>query len=221
MAEAVIIVLGVILLAGLLYHEKNESGSRRLINKVALSALFVLAALVQVHPQPAYSIYILIGLVFCLAGDACLAMPQARAFLLGLVAFLIGHVFYTLAFIALTGLSGWKTAALINFAAISFWVFYRLRPRLGNMMVPVLAYVVVITAMLCGAWVVLEDFRLGLPGRVLVFAGATLFYLSDIFVARDRFVGKRYLNRLIGLPLYYGGQFLLAFSTGRMESMVF
>jgi uncharacterized membrane protein YhhN len=42
--------------------------------------------------------------------------------------------------------------------------------------------------------------------------GASLFYLSDLFVARNRFVKKEYVNRLVGLPLYYTGQYLLALS---------
>jgi len=46
--------------------------------------------------------------------------------------------------------------------------------------------------------------------------GATCFYFSDLSVARDRFVQKGYINRLIGLPLYYLGQFLLAFSLGAL-----
>jgi hypothetical protein len=47
-----------------------------------------------------------------------------------------------------------------------------------------------------------------------VLSGAIVFYLSDIFVARDTFVRSEYSNRLIGLPLYYLGQFLFAFSIG-------
>ena len=44
--------------------------------------------------------------------------------------------------------------------------------------------------------------------------GAVLFYLSDIMVARDRFVAPGFANRLVGLPLYFGGQLLLAWSAG-------
>ena len=51
-------------------------------------------------------------------------------------------------------------------------------------------------------------------GTLLVLGGALSFYFSDIFVARDRFLKNQFLNRLIGLPLYYLGQFLLAFSIG-------
>lgn len=45
-------------------------------------------------------------------------------------------------------------------------------------------------------------------------AGAVAFYVSDVFVARDRFMKGGFVNRLVGLPLYYAGQFLIAFSLG-------
>ena len=63
---------------------------------------------------------------------------------------------------------------------------------------------------------VLGDFSIQSTGRLLVFSGATSFYLSDICVARQQFVKDTYLNRAVGLPLYYLGQFLLAFSVGRL-----
>jgi len=43
------------------------------------------------------------------------------------------------------------------------------------------------------------------------------FYISDLFVARDRFFKTEFSNRLLGLPLYYAGQFLLAFSVGLIK----
>jgi uncharacterized membrane protein YhhN len=67
--------------------------------------------------------------------------------------------------------------------------------------------------MLAAAWTVAVA-EPGVSGRRLLRA-AVLFYLSDITVARDRFVtGPRFLNRLVGLPLYYSAQFLFAFSIG-------
>jgi hypothetical protein len=68
--------------------------------------------------------------------------------------------------------------------------------------------------MVIGAWTVLGDAKLNYTGRLLVFTGAVCFYLSDLFVARDRFLKSEFANRLIGLPMYYVGQFLLAFSVG-------
>jgi len=79
---------------------------------------------------------------------------------------------------------------------------------------PVLAYVLVITLMLSGAWAVFQDSTFSAGGRAFLFAGALCFYLSDILVARDRFIRAEFSNRLLGLPLYYAGQFLLAFPPG-------
>ncbi|HDP24776.1 MAG TPA: lysoplasmalogenase, partial [Deltaproteobacteria bacterium] len=45
------------------------------------------------------------------------------------------------------------------------------------------------------------------------------FYISDIFVARNRFVKQEFINRALGLPLYYLGQFLIAFSLGQLASL--
>ncbi len=82
------------------------------------------------------------------------------------------------------------------------------------MMVPVIVYLIVITLMLAGAWAVFGVPGLETTGRWFILIGALCFYLSDLFVARQRFVTEQYLNRLIGLPLYYVGQFLIAFSVG-------
>lgn len=68
--------------------------------------------------------------------------------------------------------------------------------------------------MVVGACTVLGDRWLTVSGKMMVFWGAVSFYFSDVFVARDRFLRPEFFNRLIGLPLYYCGQFLLAFSAG-------
>jgi uncharacterized membrane protein YhhN len=138
-------------------------------------------------------------------------------FLLGLVSFLLGHVFYGLSFFHVADLSvlAWIGAGvgLLVSSAAFFW----LRPHLGSMLIPVIAYVIVITIMVVGAWSVVGDVNLNLSGRLLVFIGALSFYVSDLFVARDRFVKEGFTNRLLGLPLYYLGQFLLAFSVGAVR----
>jgi uncharacterized membrane protein YhhN len=85
------------------------------------------------------------------------------------------------------------------------------------MNIPVLLYIVVIIVMLSEAWSVFIDSGLTMSGRIMVVGGALLFYISDLFVARDRFIKKEFFNRFIGLPLYYAGQFILAFSVGVLQ----
>jgi uncharacterized membrane protein YhhN len=154
------------------------------------------------------------GLVFCLGGDVFLALPQKKAFMLGLVSFLVGHVFYVIGFFSVAGFSGWTWVSLVLAGAISFLVYRWLRSHLGKMKGPVIGYMVVITVMVCAASSLLGAADFSLSGRVMAFAGAVAFYLSDVFVARDRFMKNEFVNRLVGLPMYYAGQFLIAFSLG-------
>jgi uncharacterized membrane protein YhhN len=137
--------------------------------------------------------------------------------MLGLVSFLIGHVFYVIGFFSLAGFSGWTWVSLVMAGAVSSLVYRWLSPHLGKMKGPVIGYVVVITIMVCAASSVLGSAALSLSGRVMAFAGAVAFYFSDVFVARDRFMKKEFINRLAGLPMYYAGQFLIAFSLGFLK----
>lgn len=92
------IPLAVFLLAVLLYFEKSGNQKGKLPTKTLLSCLFIFTALVQPHPDPGYFYLLLTGLIFCLGGDVFLALPQDRAFLMGLVSFLLGHVWYVISF---------------------------------------------------------------------------------------------------------------------------
>ncbi len=209
-----IIILGAILLVGLLFFENKENLRGKLPTKSLLSALFVLCAGIQPHPEPTYFRLIFVGLVFCLGGDMLLALPQDRMFRLGLIAFVVGHLFYIAAFVHLAKpnpMTFWGAGFTLAVSSASYvW----LRRYLGRMHAPVVFYIIVISGMLCGAWSVLGMEVLSWGGRGLVFVGALCFYGSDLFVARDRFINKTFTNRLIGLPLYYAGQFMIAISVG-------
>jgi|SRR5271157_2668695 len=214
MADIVLLVLALALLAGLLMAEKQTRTGHILAFKTPLSALFVATALIQPHPIQSYYLWVLAGLVWGLVGDVCLAMKGNTAFRAGLISFLLGHILYAMAFLGLTRPSDWLTFGHLFIVAVSFGVFYWLRPHLGSMLVPVCLYIVVISVKMAAAWAAFLNPELAPKGAWALFLGALCFYFSDIFVARDRFVKSQFLNRLLGLPLYYGGQFLLAFSVG-------
>ncbi len=207
-----IIVAGAVLLVGLLIAEKKESLKGKLMTKPLASLGFIMLAMVQSHPVPTYYYWILAGLVFCLGGDVFLALPQKPMFLVGLISFLLGHVLYVFGFLALVSISAWIQVETLIIICISTAVFIWLKPHLGSMLVPVVVYVTVISLMLIGALAVFNSSTIAPGGRNLVMVGAVLFYLSDLSVARNRFVKKEYVNRLVGLPLYYTGQYLLALS---------
>lgn len=214
MLNAAIITLAVLLLILLLYNVKKDNRRSILFTKTTLSSLFIILAILQPHASARYYQFILIGLVLCLGGDVFLALSQKHMFLVGLISFLLGHVFYIIAFITVSPAYPGLWAEYFITLVISGRVYFWLRPNLGSMNYPVLIYIAIITIMLCASWSILFNTELARTGRIIVFAGAFLFYTSDVFVARNRFVKSEFLNPVIGLPLYYAGQFLLAFSVG-------
>jgi len=218
MTTLLIVCSGIVLLAGLLYFEKRKQLRGLLPAKTLLSVLFVICAAVQPHPGQVYFLFVFGGLLCCLAGDILLALPQEKMFLFGLIAFLTGHVFYVVAFFDLAELNHWTIIGTVITFGLSAGIYAWLRPHLGSMHVPVVLYIVVISCMLCGAWSVLGTKAVSLSGCALVFVGAVCFYVSDLFVARDRFLEEAFINRLLGLPLYYAGQFMIALSVGTVIS---
>jgi uncharacterized membrane protein YhhN len=130
---------------------------------------------------------------------------------------LLGHVFYIFSFFHVADFNLWTWIGAAISLIVGGGVFVWLRPHLGSMLPPVIAYIAVISVMVVGAWTTMGDAGLSVSGRLLVFIGALSFYFSDVFVARERFIKAEFANRLAGLPLYYCGQFLLAFSVGLLR----
>ena len=218
MLRYILIVVAAGLLAGLVWAESTGNNWLALGFKMPLSILFVITALLQPKVLPRYFKFVLIGLILGLVGDVFLALPGLTAFRVGLVAFLAGHILYILAFSILTRRADWINPVNILIIAISGCVYLWLLPHLGKMLVPVTFYILVISVMVAGAWAAFRYSRVRRLGAWFILAGAVFFYVSDIFVAHQRFVMEQFYNRLFGLPLYYTAQFLLAFSVGLVKS---
>lgn len=210
MLFVLLVVAAAAVVALLWFGERTANQRVKWILKPVASALFIVAALLQ-GPQGRYDGLIVAGLVLSAVGDIALIPRDRRAFLGGLVAFLLAHVAYTLAFAERADPLALPPACLLVICLASVALYLHFRPHLGRMRAPVAAYVVVITVMLAAAWAVAAQ-SWDVTGWQVA-AGATLFYLSDVTVARSRFVpGAGFANRAIGLPLYYVAQFLLALS---------
>ena len=214
MLNVAIALAAALLLSALLHFERARDTRGVLPVKTALSCLFILTAAVQPHPLQRYDVFVLIGLAFCLGGDVFLALPGERAFMPGLVCFLAGHLAYCAGFFQAGSLNEWVWIGAAFCVVLGGVIYRRPLPHLGTMKLAVLLYVIVISAMVLGAIAVAGSRQLPPAGRALALSGALFFYFSDIFVARDRFLEKQFFNRLVGLPMYYLGQFMLAFSVG-------
>ena len=168
-----------------------------------------------------YSVLILLGLVFSLTGDVLLIPPdQPKAFLAGLVAFLLAHLLYIAAFVHLQT-SFLKSAsvpaevvAALALALVAAVVYSYLRPGLGRMRLPVIAYMVVISVMVHRALAIAWVHSGPMTQPTLIGAGALLFYLSDAILAvnKFRFGGELRHYKLLNLSTYYAGQLLIALS---------
>ncbi len=209
-----LIGLALFCLVGLIYSEKRNSFSGRMVFKLLTSTLFIVAAILLNTSASLYGYGILLGLTLSWLGDLCLLFKSDKLFLVGLIAFLGAHMSYSGTFLVHGNWGSVPAFAGIVLFGISIAVYIWLRPHLGKMRWPVVGYMIVITIMLITAIMLAASPQTSSKGKWLVFGGATLFYLSDIWVARDRFVSPGFVNSAVGLPLYYFGQFFLAFSTG-------
>jgi len=206
------IALTLVALAALLVAEQREWRTGIWIFKPLASTAFIATAVAAGALEGgSYGAFVLAGLVLSWWGDVLL-IPEDRPaiFRAGILAFLLGHVAYVVAF-ASRGLdTSWAAITILVLAAPVVTVVRWLRPNVPpELKIAVYAYVAVISLMLIAAfacWPTTLDPRIPI--------GALMFYVSDLAVARDRFIAPGFSNRTWGLPLYYGGQLVLASTAG-------
>lgn len=194
----------------LLLAERAQNLPAIAVSKLAASSCFVWAALAAGALDTRYGRFVLGGLALSWLGDALLVPPgRSRWFELGIAAFLLGHVCYAAGF-ASAGIDGMHAiAASLAVVAAAFAILRWLGPHVPASLRPhVMAYVVVI-----GAMVIASVATRAAGDSPLVVVGALGFAVSDLSVARARFVSPGFQNAAWGLPLYFGSQLVLAYTT--------
>jgi uncharacterized membrane protein YhhN len=179
--------------------------STLLVIAVALLSLLVPTA------QPAFTLWIALGLVLSLGGDVALMFETNRAFLIGLVLFLLAHVVYSIAFTVPNGFHGADlvTGAVLLVVAVAIYLY--LRPGLGSMQGPVILYTLIICFMVNRAISAFFGDAFTTTQAWLLSLGAVFFMLSDVVLAVNRFRRPIEKQRL-SLFAYYLGQLLIALS---------
>lgn len=216
---AVLWIVGVLaVLLAALYIRVNQYGAppvKLLLKTLASLAFVCLGLLGAARAGGAYAWLTWIGLILGAAGDVLLQFMDCRPkerepfFRAGLGAFLIGHVFYIVAFALLGRVTGWAVLlAAVLFAAL-FLLQFPARMDLKGQKVPVYAYAAVISVMT--AFAVLS-FGAGARGA-LVGLGGILFLVSDAILALIFFspIREKALPTW-NLITYYAAQILLAIS---------
>ena len=147
------------------------------------------------------------SLSFSTLGDMFLGIDGEKLFVFGLVSFLIAHLLYIVLFVRnrpkhVIASAGQKIIAalvMIFSAAMFAWLW----PNLGDMRLPVAAYLCAITGM--GVTATLAGFRA--PWVVI---GAMLFIVSDSMIAVGKFKSPIEYSDYLIWTTYYVGQLFIA-----------
>lgn len=209
-------LLGTLVFTSLLiWAEQRDSARGRLLSKPFASAGFIAVALLTHAQATTPGTVILAGLALSFVGDVCLISQGEGLFLAGLGSFLLGHVAYAVAFVLLA--PDWSAVgvALVFCLPLAALVFLDLRRDLpADMKVPVVVYMVVITAMVALA----VGAAAGGQAPQALAVAALAFYFSDIAVALERFRSGGFGVKAMGLPLYYGAQLLFALGAAALTT---
>lgn len=186
-------------------------GERTRVEHVAKPAtLALLTAAVVALPadrlvsEPARTWFV-VALLFSLAGDVFLMLPSDR-FVPGLASFLVGHIAYIGGLLHLgSEADGIAVPLVVAIAVVAVGA-----PVLGRRIVlavrrgpepalaaPVVAYMVVISAMVIAA---------GASGAWIALAGAISFYASDATIAWTRFLQPFDRSRVVVMVTYHLAQ---------------
>jgi uncharacterized membrane protein YhhN len=165
-------------------------------------------------PLDGYGRLIVFGLACSLVGDVFLMLRPAR-FVAGLVAFFFAHVIYIVAFTGRSGPGNYGLAVLL--AGLGVAIYAYLRPGLGTLRLPVLAYVAAIVTMV---WTAVTAWTThGGPGAAAAAAGALFFLASDTSLGIARFRHRYPGAQAVTLGTYYLGQWLIALSAGPLAAV--
>ena len=155
---------------------------------------------------PRWRIYVLAVLVFSWAGDVFLI--SSDWFIAGLVSFLIAHVFYIIAY-QKTGAANGQLKALdiVKFVLYGVELIWFIYPGLGDLLVPVLIYALVLLGM--GVWAHKRRGATSTASFKLVALGAILFVVSDGLIAVNKFAYPIPAERILIMSIYMTAQYLI------------
>ena len=173
--------------------------------KPLLAVAFVATAVVVGGLGSTFALLVTAALAACAVGDTLLLSRDETPFLLGMVAFGLGHLLFAGAFwdVRVAEIGALEVVAALAVILVGTLAFARSGPR--GLGLAAGLYSVIIAAML-GASL--------LTRSPLLIGAALAFVASDAVVAQDRFKARRNWHPLLITPLYFGAQMAFALSTG-------
>jgi uncharacterized membrane protein YhhN len=179
--------------------------------KPLATALVIAFAWGRGEPRSLQRRAIVAGLALSWLGDVALLWPQ-QGFVPGLVAFLLAHLAYLLAFTRGARFGAWWPA-FAAYALVAGAILALLWPGVpGPLRGAVLAYVACLASMAAQAavrWRLLRG-AAEAPWALSAAVGGALFVFSDAMLATDRFAHPVPAASLFILPAYWAAQWLIA-----------
>jgi uncharacterized membrane protein YhhN len=150
---------------------------------------------------------IILALLFSLAGDITLDIDRSRFFILGLVFFLISHIFYI---VLLVKHFKWQKNRILPFALVILYAVVLtviLKDIDPSRLPAVMAYLLIISVMTAVAFMYkpTEEKK----SFVLIPIGAVIFMLSDSIIAVNQFLRPIPHSLIYSLTLYFTAQMLI------------
>lgn len=212
-------VLGVILQGTFIYVEHQKKYVAADILKGSAATCFVIIGIIgyATKATDSFGLKLMIGLIFGMVGDILLNLrfvvgeaKGQKVFLLGIVAFLVGHILYLAALIPLSGhvLICFLIGAVLA-ATLLIYIFKTMDVKLAFKIFGVfyLGAVIIMTVIAIDIALVVKDAR-----SIEYAIGAVLFMVSDIVLIFNTFGGtSKFSMRILNLSLYYIGQLMIAF----------
>jgi len=169
---------------------------------VTLALYFITAS----KAYPSWRVYVVIALIFSWGGDVFLMMNDM--FIAGLASFLLAHIFYIIAYHKTGAASGeLRPLDIIKFVLFGVVLIWTLYPGLGDMLIPVLGYALVLLTM--GIWAHKRRGATSAASFMLVSTGVILFVVSDGLIAINKFAFELPAERILVMSTYIAAQYLI------------
>ena len=209
--RVLIMIFFIIIAVGDIVAIKYDKVKLRYFTKtllIPLLALFYIISIANLNGM------ILSALICCFLGDFFLLWSQKKTFFIaGLISFLLGHIFYTIAFLQttsfLSGIPKWFYFSLFPYIWYGIFILKKLNPYLYSMKVPGIVYLSLILIMSFASfsriWA-LKGVSFWLP-----FVGSIFFIASDSLLAFRNFKHKLTRGWISVMITYVLAQLLIIF----------
>ena len=211
-------LLNCILLAAMVAFDVLLIVNPSIVMKSLSSVCFAAAAIINLiyailsKAKKTFSVLMLLGCLFAMAGDIAIYPSGELFFISGAALFAVAHIFYVAAYFVLVKFH-WLdlvVSALIFTAAV---LIITLAPifDFGGLLMEIvcIVYALILSTMVGKS---LVNTRTKSALSIVIAVGSVLFFISDFMLLINSFSAMHDLPRILCLSTYYPAQFILAFS---------